>query len=301
MSFVAANGRIPFAADSPPAWEYSAWLRYLVLHAESLGVIPKRWHYVFESITNAHVLDAPLPQTDFSGAMEGGRRAGEIFLRWCDRLNPRRDRWTRMRVVMEFLAWGFGFGDAPPQLDHDEALELYKAVNSSELLEIYQTPGDLFGWVLSQSLGNGWNPNAFYPTPDEVVDCMVQIVMHDTSDVDQRGMTVCDPCCGTGRMLLHAGQKSMRLYGADIDYMMVLATKINMAFWCPWGLFQWDDEFFDQVGRPGPKVKSLTGQLQMFGGNLTEDRKNKGRPRAEVQAEIYGNYQIGLFGPNGET
>ena len=95
-------------------------------------------------------------------------------------------------------------------------------------------------------------------------------------------------------MLIHAGQKSMRIFGCDIDYMMVLATKINLAFWCPWGLFSWDDSFFDTIGVPGPKVKEATGQLAMFGGTVVVDKKNKGRTRREVQIDA-GKSQIGLF------
>ena len=165
------------------------------------------------------------------------------------------------------------------------------------MMELIDCECDLFGYLLSQSIGSGWNPNAFYPTPEGVVQMMVQMTMHDSKDVDQRGLTVCDPCAGTGRMLMHAGQRSMRLFAQDIDYMMVLATKINLAFFCPWGLFQWDDEFFDHVGVPGPPVKARTGQLTMFGGTVVEDVKNKGRKRAEVQAEAWAKSgQLGLFG-----
>ncbi len=305
MDFTVENGRIPFAADSPPTWAYSGWLRYLVLVAEDSGLLKKRWHYVFESIDNGHVLDTPLPATDFSGAHQAGEKAARIFMGWCDLLDGSRSHWERMRLVMEFLAWGFGIGDAPPKISDEEALRLYaghetgksarRGVNSRDLIELYKHPCDLFGYTLSQSIGSGWNPNAFYPTPEGVVMCMVEMTTHDTKDVDQRGMMVNDCCCGTGRMLIHAGQRSMRLYAQDIDYMMVLATKINFAFWCPWGLYQWDDEFFDVVGLPGPPVKARTGQLALFGGTVQLDKKNRGRPRAEVEAESRMRSQLGLF------
>ena len=300
LFFTMANGHIPFAADTPPTWAYSGWLRHLVLEAEAAGALLPRWHYVFESIDNGHVLDKPLPQTDM-GRQGSGERASRIFMGWCELLDGRRSQWERMRLVMEFLAWGFGIGDSPPDLSHEESLRLYaghegrRGVNSRDLLDLYKYPCDLFGYTLSQKIGNGWNPNAFFPTPETVVACMVQMTMHDTKGLDQRGLTVCDPCVGTGRMLIYAGQNSMRLFGMDIDYMMVLATKINMAFWCPWGLYQWDDSFFDVVGLPGPPVLASTGQLALFGGTVALDVKNKGRPRAEVQVESYAKTQTGLF------
>jgi hypothetical protein len=115
------------------------------------------------------------------------------------------------------------------------------------------------------------------------------MTMHDTKDVDQRGLTVSDCCCGTGRMLIYAGQKSMRLSGMDIDYMMVLATKINLAFWCPWALYDWGDEFFGIVA-------PVKRQLALFGESVVLDKKNQGRPRAEVQMEASQRSQLGLFG-----
>lgn len=288
MSFTVANGHPPFVADSPPCWAYAGWLRFMVLQAEEMGAIEPRWHYVFESLSAGHVLDKPLPQTDLTGAHEGGERAMKILRRWSEKLSGRRSAWEQIRLVMEFLAWGFGVIDKPPELDADEEKALYLAINSKDLLDLYKRPCDLFGRVLSENIGKGWNPGAFFPTPDSVVACMVAMTMHDTKDVDQRGLTVCDPCCGTGRMLVHAGQKSMRIFGMDIDYMMVLATKINLAFWCPWGLFDWSDEFFGIVGKP-------KRQLALFNKTITIDEKNKGRPRAEVQMEAAFNGQMGLF------
>jgi len=304
LDFSMAHGRIPFAEDSPPIWAYSGWLRYMVLEAEEMGALLPRWHYVFKSVTNGHVLDEPIPAEPI-GAQGSGQKASRTLMSWCDLLDQGRSAWERIRLVMEFLAWGFGIVDAPPRISDAEALRLYagvedgrkaiRGVNSRALLDLYKDPCDLFAFTLSQSMGKGWNPNAFFPTPAPVVAMMVEMTMHDTKGIDQRGLTVCDPCCGTGRMLIHAGQKSMRLFAQDIDYMMVLATKINFAFWCPWGLFQWDDEFFDEVGVPGPPVKARTGQLALFGGTVTEDRKNKGRKRADVQRDVWKKHQIDLF------
>ena len=59
MDFIMVNGRLPFAADSPPVWAYSGWLRQLVLIAEDAGQLLPRWHYVAESKLNGHVLDKP--------------------------------------------------------------------------------------------------------------------------------------------------------------------------------------------------------------------------------------------------
>src|SRR5919197_815569 len=51
---------------------------------------------------------------------------------------------------------------------------------------------------------------------------------------DLRLTSVNDPCVGSGRMLLHASNFSLRLYGQDIDPLAVALCKINGALYAPW-------------------------------------------------------------------
>lgn len=51
---------------------------------------------------------------------------------------------------------------------------------------------------------------------------------------DARILTVCDPCVGTGRLLLHASNHSLRLYGMEIDPTLCLATLVNGYLFAPW-------------------------------------------------------------------
>ena len=44
--------------------------------------------------------------------------------------------------------------------------------------------------------------------------------------------TVNDPCVGSGRLLLHASNISLRLYGQDIDPLAVAMCKINEKWLC---------------------------------------------------------------------
>jgi len=59
---------------------------------------------------------------------------------------------------------------------------------------------------------------------------------------DSRLVTICDPCVGSGRMLLHASNYSLCLYGMDIDRLCVLMTKINGALYAPWLTFPFPAE-----------------------------------------------------------
>jgi type I restriction-modification system DNA methylase subunit len=64
-------------------------------------------------------------------------------------------------------------------------------------------------------------------TPEEICRMLAQM----TIDEQQADETVCDPCCGSGRMLLaYAEQKRPReLIGQDVDLRCVKMTSINLA------------------------------------------------------------------------
>jgi hypothetical protein len=91
-------------------------------------------------------------------------------------------------------------------------------------------PYDYFGDILTES--SYGKRQGFYPTPHTVCEMMTQMVC--STDRDMRTETVCDPCVGTGRFLLHASNHSLRLYGMDIDLTVCKATLVNGYFYAPW-------------------------------------------------------------------
>jgi N-6 DNA Methylase len=109
----------------------------------------------------------------------------------------------------------------------------YRQVNLRPLLE---RPHDYLGAFVAGQKARGWNPTAFYPTPHEVVELMVRMTMHDAvkDGRDSRTLSVLDPCVGSGRMLLHASNGSLCLYGQDIDPLAVAMCKVNGALYAPW-------------------------------------------------------------------
>jgi hypothetical protein len=114
--------------------------------------------------------------------------------------------------------------------------QLYRQVNLQPLLE---RPYDYLGAFVAEHKARGWNPTGFYPTPHPVVECMVRMTMHDTQSGgrDPRTLSVCDPAAGSGRMLLHASNLSLCLFGQDIDALAVAMCKINGALYAPWMAF----------------------------------------------------------------
>jgi hypothetical protein len=138
--------------------------------------------------------------------------------------------WSSLRYLMEWMEWGLGLSEKEPVECQPGAEEmLYRDFHLGRL---QAANCDLFGAMMCERTGKGkWNPNAFFPTPPAVVECMVQMIMHDGVD---KTSSVMDPCVGTGRFLMHASNYSVNLFGVDIDPLCVLATKLNAALYMPW-------------------------------------------------------------------
>jgi len=92
-------------------------------------------------------------------------------------------------------------------------------------------PYDYFGDLLSENVYG--KKQGFFPTPHTVVEAMTRMTF-PSSEEDARLKSVCDPCVGTGRMLLHASNRSLRLYGMDIDDTLCKATRVNGYLFAPY-------------------------------------------------------------------
>ena len=91
-------------------------------------------------------------------------------------------------------------------------------------------PHDYFGDLLTESAYG--KSQGFYPTPHHICEFMTQMVCDEKRDM--RCETVCDPCVGTGRMLLHASNHSLRLFGCAIDLTLCKATLVSGFLYSPW-------------------------------------------------------------------
>lgn len=239
--FMALYGRPPCLGDRIPPWHFRGWLAYYVqaLHAAPNVAFPDRWgylqrvHLAWGPETGEADLDpGPIPRVDFGAA---DRRVMSDLTKVVEMAGATRYGgwgWSSFRLLIDFLAWGLAVSQEPPELDDETSEKLYRAL---KLDGWFEHPHDYLATYVCEMRGNGWNPHAFYPTPHEVCEAMVAMQMHDGgADGDNRRKTVCDPACGTGRMLLHASNHSLYLHGQDIDGLMVRCTLINGAIYAPW-------------------------------------------------------------------
>src|SRR5262249_8015129 len=143
-------------------------------------------------------------------------------------------------TLLDWLGWALSLHHEQPQLTEQVQEKLYREVNVGPLLA---TPYDYLGECVAMGKAKGWNPTGFFPTPHSVVQLMVRMTMTDVGKDgrDPRTYRVCDPCVGSGRMLLHASNMTISLWGQDIDPLAIAMCKINGALYAPWLAFPLPD------------------------------------------------------------
>ena len=253
-AFLRANGRLPKIGDSVSPWRYRGWLLSQVQLADFHPDLPGRWQHHVRTLNVGRLLDEPIPPIRFSAhpASEGLRMIEQAI----DLIYHSAGSWSAFNHLIEWLAWGLAVSSEQPALDDGLNERLYRHFNL-ELLLLH--PHDYLGAILVERRGGGWNPNAFYPTPHNIVELMVQMTMippPEQNGRDLRLTTICDPCVGTGRMLLHASNYSYCLYGCDIDPLVVMITKINGALYAPWLSFPFPKEILG-IPLPSPPPAAL--------------------------------------------
>lgn len=207
---------------------YKGWLLPYLLEIDFM--FHKRWDYWIRTLLAGKLLDESIPQIDFLSphpeAMKNFRNCMENYI--CHSV--------RLPDFLEWLLWGFGEQNARVKISAEVNEHWYRTFNMGLLM---QHPYDYFGDILADTKAGKtyWsNPNAFYPTPHNLVKMMTAMTMgkQKSKGKDSRMSSVLDPCVGTGRFLMEASNYSLNLYGADIDPVCVMACKVNGYFYVPW-------------------------------------------------------------------
>jgi hypothetical protein len=234
--FLREHGRVPLLEDEKKPWQYRGWLLYYRLLLDGYPGIGGRWDYWYRTMTAGRLLSEPIPKITFCDT--GDKQVFKSIEQWVRIVDRYAGGWSAVDKLLDWFLWGFGHLKQEPQLSAELNENLYRQVNIGPLL---LKPYDYLGAWIAMQKGN-WNPNGFYPTPHSVVECMVRMTMEEHEDA--RTKTVMDPCVGSGRMLLHASNYSLRLYGVDIDPTLVKLTYVNGALYVPWILRPFPERFF---------------------------------------------------------
>jgi hypothetical protein len=220
----------PFDPDVRPKQPLAhGWLLQFLLEADRFTW--GRWEHWFEMMQVGKAVGEGIPQIEWTHS-PAARKMLENALNSITRYGGWQG-WSSWQYINYFFEWMlFGLGHdghkTPPKEpagSEGASDRLFQTFNLETLLAF---PSDYFGDILADNQFG--KQSGFFPTPMNIVEMMVRMVI----DGDAREKTVCDPCVGTGRMLLAASNYSYRLYGVDIDGTVIKATLINGYLYAPW-------------------------------------------------------------------
>jgi hypothetical protein len=220
-----------FSIDLQHGWMVNALL-------ELDAMTWQRWDYWARTMMEQRVLDEPIPEIWFHTDSDRiDKSIGYKHLEDCLNLIPNHGSWQgwgSWQYVDYFLDWllyGFGYSrqkelPSDPSGCEGASARLYQMFN----LGIFMAnPYDYWGDLLAENKHG--KHLGFYPTPHSVAELMTRMTFINGQEPTSK---TCDPCLGTGRLLLHASNYSLRLYGADINPTVIKVSLINGYLFAPW-------------------------------------------------------------------
>lgn len=101
-----------------------------------------------------------------------------------------------------------------------------------------ETRADILGDLFQGAITYG--EAGQFLTPENVTKLMADLTLADTPDDSER-RTACDPCCGSGRMLLAVTERCphWEVVGQDIDLRCVRMAAVNLALRNRYGYVIW--------------------------------------------------------------
>jgi len=209
------------------------WLKpYLFALSEMFN---KRWSYWYATILNGKPLNEPIPKINFWDTPHKDTK--ENILNCAKFMQSKGYTKDALISFVEWILWGFGASiqdKYPDKVTEEISRYWYKNFNLGLMIKY---PCDYMAWAsceISKMSGN--NNNGYFPTPGQVVKAMVEMQM----DENCKTKTVCDPCGGTGIMLLYASNYSLRLFYTDISLDLCKMATLNAWLYIPWMALPFD-------------------------------------------------------------
>ncbi len=261
----------------------SGWLRPYLLALDDM--FSKRWNYWLRTLDEGKVLEERIPQIEWLG--QGEKETRKNLQDCLDYVHHQR----RDDTFSQFTDWLlYGFGDSaqrefPKKVDDNVNAHWYKTFNMGLMLK---HPYDYLGEIAAELYGKGkWNSTGYFPTPLDVCVMMAKMTMNGARE-EMKTASVCDPCVGSGRMLMVASNSSLNLYGMDIDYNVLKVCKVNMWMYVPWAIHR-------------PKIEGLESAVGIGGGDSLAPSYTEPIQKVtpEVQQQLLsqrGEKQTDLFG-----
>jgi len=240
----------------------------------------RRWDYWLDTLQAGKLLERPIPRLNILTGVDEGKEARKMLMA-CLENHRAYAQGVTLVDFLEWLLWGFGDSEQeqrPRKVTEDLNEFWYRTFNLGLMLKY---PKDYFGDIYADERSpTSKQRSGFFPTPDTICECMVRMTFAGEKR-DTRSLSVCEPCVGTGRMLMHASNYSVNLWGTDIDYGCLLACKVNGYLYMPW------------VVRPAPWFGNVMERNDALRTPFTETVPAKKDPPKKV-IPIH-NRQLNLF------
>jgi hypothetical protein len=188
----------------------------------------KRWDYWLRIIHNDKIPQDRIPYIVFKPSFEYTKKEVQKNLKDC--LNLAVHISNPLEMLIDWILWGFNSGESFPKID--ERIDDYWYRNFNLGL-FYRETSDHWAEIASEYMGRN-NALGYFPTPGNVVEMMVKMTFDGESQHRHKIMSVMDPCCGTGIMLLYASNYSLNLYGNDVSLLLTKIAKVNAFTYVPW-------------------------------------------------------------------
>ncbi len=202
----------------------------------------KRWEYWFNTCQTNRIPDEPIPFIQFQPSIQYRERLVYKNIKQC--LDYAIHISNPLEQFVDWLLWGFNIGDDFPNITDKIDDYWYRTFN---LGLFYKEPAEHWGEFASEYLGRN-NSLGFFSTPGNVVDMIVRMNFGGKPEHKHKRLSVCDPCCGTGIILLYASNYSLNLYGMDISLLLTKITKVNAYIYVPWIVYRPKNlTIFDEV------------------------------------------------------
>jgi len=206
------------------------WLIYYLLRLDQMFYC--RWDYWTRAFTLDEIPKESIPQIDFRPSWNYTARKVQKNLKTCLDYPGYTDH-NVFENFIDWILWGFNIGDSFPNINKETDDFWYRTFN---LGLFYEEPADHFADIATEYfVGSG---HGYFPTPGPIVELMVRMNFGDEPNHEHKRLSVLDPCCGTGIMLMYASNYSLNLYGNDINYLLTKIAKVNAYIYVPWLAFR---------------------------------------------------------------
>ncbi len=189
-----------------------------------------RWEYWLQAVMTDQIPKEPIPLIHFEPSMNYSQKQVRNNIDACLSY-AEHSHSNVLEKFIDWILWGLNYRHNVDVTNIDAKTDDYW-YRTFNLGLFYTEPADHFADVAADKrvgIGTG-----FFPTPSSVTEMMVRMNFGDKPSHQHKRLSVCDPCCGTGIMLLHASNYSLNMYGIDIHPLIYKIALVNSYIYVPW-------------------------------------------------------------------